>query len=138
MNASIEEMRNEAVERLDFLKIQPGTIRKFEKKGTVCISDPADAIFIKLEKTMRKQLAELEKENNILFYAAVREHDREIGTIDSFLYVSNDRDKWEKERKDLALKRSYAYVINHDDPYDCGFGYIGIGRTENAGLLRRW
>lgn len=138
MNASIEEMRNEAVERLDFLKIQPGTIRKFEKKGTVCISDPADAIFIKLEKTMRKQLAELEKENNILFYAAVREHDREIGTIDSFLYVSNDRDKWEKERKDLALKRSYAYVINHDDPYDCGFGYIGIGKTENAGLLRRW
>jgi len=138
MNASMEEMRNEAVGRLDFLKIQPGTIRKFEKKGTVCISDPADAIFIKLEKTMRKQLAELEKENNILFYAAVREHDREIGTIDSFLYVSNDRDKWEKERKDLALKRSYAYVINHDDPYDCGFGYIGIGRTENAGLLRRW
>lgn len=138
MNASIEEMRNEAVGRLDFLKIQPGTIRKFEKKGTVCISDPADAIFIKLEKTMRKQLAELEKENNILFYAAVREHDREIGTIDSFLYVSNDRDKWEKERKDLVLKRSYAYVINHDDPYDCGFGYIGIGRTEHAGLLRRW
>lgn len=138
MNASMEEMRNEAVGRLDFLKIQPGTIRKFEKKGTVCISDPADAIFIKLEKTMRKQLAELEKENNILFYAAVREHDREIGTIDSFLYVGNDRDKWEKERKDLALKRSYAYVINHDDPYDCGFGYIGIGRTENAGLLRRW
>lgn len=138
MNASIEEMRNEAVERLDFLKIQPGTIRKFEKKGTVCISDPADATFIKLKKTDRKRLAELEKANNILFYVAIREHDEGIGIIDSFLYVSNDRDKWEKERKDLALRRSYAYVINHDDPNDCGFGYIGIGKTENAGLLRRW
>lgn len=138
MNASIEEMRNEAVERLDFLKIQPGTIRKFEKKGTVCISDPADATFIKLEKTDRKRLAELEKANNILFYAAVREHDEEIGIIDSFLYVSADRDKWEKERKDLALRRSYAYVINHEYTYDYGFAYIGIGRTEHAGLLRRW
>lgn len=61
-----------------------------------------------------------------------------IGKMDSYLYVSDHREEWGDDRVGLENGEALCYVYNHDMP-DCSeIGYIGIAKTNAAGLNRTW
>lgn len=70
----------------------------------------------------------MKKWNDALVYYTILSH-TSIGPMLSILYVSNEKDEWEDDRKILKEHTPLAYVCNFDDP-DCSeFGYIQIAQA---------
>lgn len=61
-----------------------------------------------------------------------------IGEMESYLYVSDYPEEWEQDRADIREGQQLVYVYNKDDPALSELGYIGVTRTEAAGLHRTW
>lgn len=55
-----------------------------------------------------------------------------------YLYVSDYPEEWEQDRADIREGQQLVYVYNKDDPALSELGYIGVTRTEAAGLHRTW
>lgn len=137
MNKSIEAKKAEAICRMKRLGIFPETITQFERDGYVSISEPPVGAFYWAEGADLKRIKNFEAEYNALVYVVIRSYTT-IGTMDSYLYVSDYPEEWEDDRRLLDENAPYAYVYNHDAS-DCSeLGAIRIRRTIAAGLLREW
>ena len=80
---------------------------------------------------------EFEERNNALVYHVIHSFTT-IGEMESFLYVSDYPEEWERDRADIKDGQQLVYVFNKDMP-DCSeFGSIGVSRTAAAGLRRTW
>ena len=135
MNISIEDKRKEAVARMQALGIFPKTVDQFRRGHRVSISMPPMGAFFWAEGDDLKHIKEFEKEYNCLVYMVIRTY-TELGTLDSYLYVSDYREDWLVERGDLAQGILYAYVYNLQEPMYSEFGSIGVVPTPARGLLR--
>ena len=134
MNISIEEKKAEAISRMKMLGIYPETIKQFEA-GHVSRSEPPFGAYYWVEGKELEALRKFEEEHDCLVYTVVRSY-TSIGTMDSYLYVSDCKDDWELDRDDLKEGYAFTYTINHDAP-DCSeFGTIGIKLNIAAGLTR--
>ena len=88
----------------------------------------------------RKELIKnFERRNNSLVYMVVRSYFKEIGKMDSFLFVSDYKDEeWEMDRNDIRHGQALAYVYPYEEPVFAEFGSIGLELTIAAGLKRIW
>ncbi len=143
MNVSLEQKRAEAASRIEMLGILPRTMvylrpgQRLRQDGRVIISEPPFGAFYFSQDEDLKRIHEFEESNNALVYLVIRSHTT-IGKIDNYLFVSDHRDQWDRERRDLEAGEPLCYVYNHDMP-DCSeFGCIGIEKTFAGGLLRTW
>ncbi len=59
----------------------------------------------------------------------------DFGEMYNLLYVSNYKEEWENDRKDIENNMCYAYAYNATYPEDSEMGIIGI--ELNNGVLRR-
>lgn len=137
MNISIEEKKNEAIERMMLLGIFPQTVKQFKDEGLVSISEPPFGAFYWAEGGDLERIKQFETEHNALVYVVIRSYTN-IGKMDSMLFVSDYPEEWEMDQDDMKRDQQVAYVYNHDAP-DCSeIGAIGIEGTPAAGLRRTW
>ena len=137
MNIGREAKKAEAVERMKALGIFPETIRQFEREDYVSVSEPPFGAFFWADGEDLQRIHEFEEQHNALVYLIIRSYTN-LGKMDSYLYVSDYDDEWERDREDLKHKEPLCYVYNHDMP-DCSeFGCIGVEKTCAAGLCRTW
>ena len=136
MNISREEKKIEAIKRMKTLKIFPETINQFEKDDLVSISEPPNGYYFFLSDEERALADKLEEKYGILIYTAIRSGS--LGPFISFLFVSDDKDEWWMDRRDVQNKEPIAYVYNTEDPKLSEFGSISIAQSVGGGLLRVW
>ena len=139
MKVSRDEKKIEAVERMKLLGIYPETIRQFEKKDIVSISEPPFGAYYWVEGEDLKLIKKFEEKHNALIYTVIRSYFRELGKMDSYLFVSDYKDdEWEMDRNDIQRCQALAWVYNYDEPDFSEFGNIGIKLAPAAGLVRTW
>ena len=138
MRISVDKKKTEAVHRMELLGIFPETIRQFEKHNLVSVSEPPLGAFFWASNDELELIRTLEAEHNALVYMVVRTYYKELGKLDSYLFVGDYRAEWKYDRQGLADGEVFAYVQNYDTPWCSEFGTIGIRRTIAAGLVRTW
>lgn len=132
-----DEKKIEAIARMKKAGIFPQTIKQFEEEGYVSISEPPVGAFFWAEGEDLQRIRDFEEKYNALVYLVIRSYTN-LGKMDSYLYVSDYEEEWERDREDLENKEPLVYVYNHDMP-DCSeFGRIGVRCSIAAGLLREW
>lgn len=150
MKLTLEEMKCEAVKRLEILNslqpIEDLVIKEFKEKGSVVYSEINYFNGLKIptnfsldtqskvddlkdiEPSFKTLVERFEKFNDALVYYTILSH-TSIGRLLSILYVSNEKEEWEDDRKILKEHTPLAYVCNFDEP-DCSeFGYIKIAQA---------
>ncbi len=138
MKISNEEKKAEAVKRMKLLGIYPETIRQFDKEDYVSLSEPPFGAYFWVQDEELERIREFEEKHNALVYTVVRGRYEDFGTLDAYLYVSDEKAEWEYDAENFGHGEAFAYVYNHDDPYLSEFGYIGIKLGIAAGLVRTW
>lgn len=137
MNISKEEKKKEAVARMKDWGIYAPIIKQFEKDDLVSESVPPLGACYWLNEEQLARVREFEERYDALVYHVIHSY-TSIGEMESYLYVSDYPEEWEKDREDIAVGRQLVYVVNKDMP-DCSeFGSIGIMLTMAAGLRRLW
>lgn len=137
MKVSIDKKKSEAISRMKSLGIFPETIRQFSRGGKINISEPPLGVFYWANDDELNEIREFECKHNALVYLIVRSF-TSIGTMDSYLYVSDHENEWEDDREDITDSILFTYTINRDDPQCSEFGSIGFKRSPAAGILRTW
>ena len=137
MKVSREEKKQEAVKRMAAMGIYSETVKQFYNENLVSISEPPFGAFYWVDGKDLDDLRKWEEEHDALVYLVVRSY-TEFGTLDSYLYVSDDKDEWELDRDDIKNGQQFAHVMNRDAPEFSEFGTIGIRKTVAAGIVRIW
>lgn len=138
MKISVADKKAEAVKRMNLLGIYPETIQQFDKEDFVSVSEPPIGAYFWVQGEELDRIREFEKNYNALVYTVVRGRYLEIGTLDAYLYVSDEKEEWERDIENIHNNEAFAYVYSHDYPEQSEFGYIGIKLTIAAGLIRTW
>lgn len=133
MNISIEKKKQEAIKRMQTLKIFPQTIQQF-KGGQVSYSEPPLGANYWLDDEQKEIVKKFEEEHNALVYFVTRSY-TEFGMLDSLLYVSDYEEEWEMDREDIQDGYALAYVYNYDIPEYSEFGSIAV-QNRFGGLVR--
>lgn len=134
MQISIEKKKEEAIARLKLMGIYPTVITEFEE-GKLNRSEPPIGGLYWIEGEELEKIKSFEEEYNALVYLVIRSY-TEIGTMDSYLYVSDYEEEWDIDRGELEEGFPVVYVNNLDYP-DCSeFGEIEIAQTIGAGFIR--
>ena len=74
---------------------------------------------------------EFEKEYNSYVYYIIFTRTN-FGDCYSMLYVSNHKEEWGADRKDIENKEPYAYVYNETTPYCSEIGSIGVEKRNDC------
>lgn len=138
MNATFEEKKAEAVERMKMLGIMGRTREEFRrsnklnKSEAVRIGGRVYGALYWLDDKEREEVKAFEAEHNALVYHVIKCNTQD-GVWDNYLYVSDSPEEWEYDREDIKLGYAFAYVNTHD--YCSEFGTIGV-REAGGGLVR--
>ncbi len=133
MKITIEEKKQEAIERMKSLKLYPNIIKEFEKENIVNMSENGGFLYW-LTDEQKEIVSEFEQENDVLVYHFIHNF-TEIGEMLTFLYVSDEKEEWEYDREDLKAGCACAYVKNLSDDYLSEFGGVCI-EPRIGGLVR--
>ncbi len=133
MKITIEKKKQEAIERMKFLKLYPNIIKEFEKDGVVNMSENGGFLYW-LNDQQQIYVMEFEKEYNVLVYHVIHNF-TEFGEMLTFFYVSDDEEEWEYDREDLKDGYACAYVKNLSDDMCSEFGGVCF-RQQFGGLVR--
>ena len=138
MKISRDRKKVEAVRRMELLGIYPETIQQFEKHNLVSVSEPPLGAFFWANDDDLELIKNFEAKYDALVYMVVRTYYKELGKLDSYLFVGDYRVEWDYDRRGFANGEAFAYVHSYDAPWCSEFGTIGIKRTIAAGLVRTW
>lgn len=136
MNVSLEEKKKEAIERMKYLQLIPEVANHF-KEGTILTSEYRGVLW-QTDPKIKKKIQAFEKQYDALVYHVIKgtyEIQDEKMTMDSFLYVSDNKDEWELDRNDMKNGCLLSYVYNETIPMYSEIGYIGVC-PANGGLSR--
>lgn len=123
----------EAYRRMkNILKMSPKCVQAF-KGDTVWLSE-CDGILYELNKEQQKIVKAFEKKYKGLVYHVIH-NIYEFGECYSLLYVSENPEEWEDDKKDLEDGYAFVYVKNMDDDFCSEFGSIAVEQV-NGGLKR--
>ena len=128
-----EERFIEAIERMKMLKLDKPCIEAFTK-GKVWESEGYGALY---EVNDKKQqiIDKFEKEHEGCLVYHMIHNKFEFGECYSILYVSPDKEEWQRDKEDIKDGYVFAYVENIDDPWCSEFGSIAI-KPSFGGLMR--
>ena len=135
-----EKQKNEALKRMAMLNLMPQVIKDFEKNNKVYYSERQNAFFNAIlywldnEPNYVEIVDKFEKEHNCLVYHCQLTH-MEFGDLLSLLYVSENEEEWEQDKKDLREGYAFSYIVNIGCECYNDFGTIGI-RPSQGGVLR--
>ena len=132
-NVTREEMKLEAIKRMNTLKIFDETVELFEKNDIISYSDFNGIIFWADEELLN-YVKKFEEKFNCLVYHVIKSY-TEFGILYSMLYVSDNKDEWELDCEGFSENLAFAYVYNETDDWCSEFGTIGF-RNQWGGLIR--
>ena len=129
------EKMAEAVKRMNMVKMFAPYVDRFRRSGIVCRSEAPFGALYDVSGDELKALREFEAEQHALVYMVVRCY-AAFGRMDSYMYVSDNKDDWASDRQDLKEGIVFTYTVNYDAP-DCSeFGSIGFKMGAGAGPVR--
>lgn len=134
-NATKEQMKEEAIARMELLHINFNTIHEFKTENLVNCS--LFGVLFWLTEEQQNRVEEFENKSGDLVYHVIENHYVELGRMLTFLYVSPYMDEWERDRKELVAGEPLAYVANLSDEVFSEYGHVGIV-SNNDGLRRIW
>ncbi len=126
--------QKEALARMEMLGIGSTIIRAFDRLDSSRIYDTEEHRYLPLDREEEKRVSAFEQENNALVYFIIRSY-TSLGVMDNYLFVSDHPQEWEQDRQDIKNMEVMAYVYNRDDPELSEFGYIGVKKALNFGLI---
>lgn len=128
--ATQEEMKSEAIRRLEDLDVMSSVVSAFKRTGKIYRSE-FGGILYDLDEISKTAIGMLPEDYTP--YAVICTH-TVFGTIYDVLYVTPNKGDWPYERMDRnGFCASYAY--NADDPQLSEFGSIQI-QNANGGIVR--
>ena len=133
--ASLEEMKREAISRMELLKLDTQTIQDFERDGSVNLSQQlGDQVFLQpSDDEISERVKRFEQEYDCLVYHVLWADSPMAGECWSLLFVSPTSSDWSSERK--YIKSSglvYAYV---ESEMEDGVSEIMV-EPRDSGLIR--
>ncbi len=129
--ASKEELKKEAVKRLELLKMNRNIIKEFEEENILNKSEGRLGILYWLDEKEQSMVKEYEKENDVLVYHIIKTYTLDIGKIYDLLYLTDEKEYWEEER----LRLESGYVLSHSISQFSESGDIFV-ENRNGGLVR--
>lgn len=136
--ASIEEMREEAILRMKAISLYPEIIRYFEEEGEPQVYEPPLGAGYALEEDELEELHQTESARGILIWGVIRlftKFNREDVTIDHYLFVSGNKADWDQERHDLYEGMPFVYTTMKEFPVK-DYGHINIYMSNGGTPLR--
>ena len=133
--ASLEEMKREAISRMELLKLDTQTIQDSERDGSVNLSQQlGDQVFLQpSDDEISERVKRFEQEYDCLVYHVLWADSPMAGECWSLLFVSPTSSDWSSERK--YIKNSglvYAYV---ESEMEDGVSEIMV-EPRDGGLIR--
>ena len=128
-----KERFDEAIKRMKLLKLDKQCIEAFTK-GKVWESEGFGALYqLSDEEQMIVDKFEAHHEGCLVYHMIHNVY--EFGECYSILYVSPDKDEWQRDKEDIKDGYVFAYVENIDDDFCSEFGSIAI-KPQFGGLMR--
>ena len=145
-----KDLRNkqklEAIERLKILQneygVHPNVLKEFKADETIYYSETINKFFAGVLYWLHNKdefvakVKEIEEKRNIYVYHCILTHTN-FGDLLTMLYISENENYWNDERKELKDGYAGAYVWNMSFELDSEFGDVGIAGA-NGGLIRRY
>lgn len=130
--ATMEQMKAEAIRRMDWWKLHPNVARDFEE-GKLNASEHMGALFW-LDDEDKKLVDDWAKETGNLPYHVIKSYleDMELLTV---LFVEPDRSEWSRNKDDAKYLIQFSYVINKSCPMFSEYGSVGL-RPCFGGVVR--
>ena len=128
-----EERFIEAIERMKMLKLDKSCIEAFTK-GKVWESEGYGALY-EVNKEEQQIIDKFEKEHEGCLVYHMIHNKFEFGECYSILYVSPDKEEWQRDKEDIKDGYVFAYVENIDTPCFSEFGSIAV-KPSTGGLVR--
>jgi hypothetical protein len=125
-------MRDECIKRMELLKLSRQCINAF-KSGKVWESEGIGALY-EVDDEEQKIINNFEKENGAMVYHIIH-NVTDFGELYTILYVSKDKEEWQKDIDDIKENIIFAYVYNKDDDFCSEFGSICF-KSNIGGLVR--
>ena len=95
-----DEKKSEAISRMKLWGIYAPIVKQFEEDGLVSESAPPLGACYWLDEAQMARVREFEERNNALVYHVIHSFTT-IGEMESFLYVSDYPEEWERDRADI-------------------------------------
>lgn len=133
--ASLEEMKRETIRRMELLKLDAGTIRDFERDGSVSLSQQiGDQIFLQpSDDEISARVKRFEQGYECLVYHVLWADSPMVGECWSLLFASPASSDWNSERKYIESSGLvYAYV---ESEMEDGVSEIMV-QPQNGSLIR--
>ena len=128
-----EERFKEAIERMKLLKLDTPCIEAF-KKGKVWESEGYGALYeVNDEEQIIIDKFEAYHKDCLVYHMIHNVY--EFGECYSILYVSPDKEEWQRDKDDIKEGYVFAYVENIDTPCFSEFGSIVV-KPSIGGLVR--
>ena len=133
------KMINEAVERMEILKIPKEHIENFKKNGATFLCD--DGRIRNLTEEEKKMVSEFEEEYHYKVYYLIHESGlfNPYGfEMYDFIFVSKYEEEWEQDRYFLERGIAMGYAKNMSEPDFSEFGSMRLERNAGIGIERIW
>ncbi len=133
-----DELREEAVARMKKVITCRSIIDSFEETGQPQVYEPPYGASYNLEDEELEEVRKFESLHDILIWGIIRcsmNYNHQEVTVDCMLYVSNDKDNWEQERKDLYDCYPDVYTVMKEYPVK-DHGHITVSNSPGGTLLR--
>lgn len=142
-----EKQKLEAIERLKILEkeymIHKNVLKEFEQDETIYYSEDFGGFnrgilyWLHNKDEYVKVVKEIEEKRNIYVYHCILNHYRDDGDVLTMLYVSDDEEFWEYEKKELKDGNPCTYVHSFNFPEFSEFGGVQITGI-NGGIVRMY
>ena len=129
-----ESMKQEAIERMEILKIQKRAIKEFKEQSKLNKSEGKLGKLYYLNEQEIELVKEYERKSNVLIYHIIHTISN-LGETYELLFVAKEDDDWKDEKKDLKRGFATAKVIVVNYKLDSEIGVIGF-ETRNGGIVR--
>lgn len=133
MQASKEQMLEEAKTRMLMLGISKGIIKDFVEDNVVSLSEGIGYLYW-IDDEEKEIVKDFEAKSGGLVYHIIKTH-TEFGTLYSLLFVDKDKAIWHDDKLDIERDIVFSYVVNMDEPAFSEYGSIGF-RRNIGGLVR--
>lgn len=134
MKATKEEMKQEALVRMNILKLYPNVSHDFVIEDKLNFSAYGRGILYWLTDEMRELVKDFEETYGFLVYHIIDDN-TVVGRLITLLYISTEKEEWPTDQQDLRDGCPMAYVINRDCDAFSEFGTVGV-KPINGGVVR--
>lgn len=135
INIPLAEKKEEAVLRMKMMKIFYPIIRDMRGGKIQFYAGPLGGGYY-LTPEMQEAVKKFEKGGKRLVWGIINNKMADGDTLWSMLYVSDNKEEWEQDRRDLAEGYPIAYVYNANCPGFSELGTIGVKRNIGGTLSR--